>query len=269
MKFSEHVHSPDFSWRFMVQEGNCFMLSWPCQPPYPPSDSKCLWLADKMGFEGSWTCQTAFLISDGAGLSNTGCGSCSRMPLWKCCPHWVHSYLEWKYSSVPPDDSLTPPGQPCWPQVDQEPSEETAEAPRMHSSAHCSMSFQQQVPPMHKQSWTLGLAFPYVTPSSGPSSCSWSSAVYLSQRCIKPLREGTDLTMPFNSPTVSDSLLPASVLCTGSALLAQWVSYVQGSELPAPRRVVCPMQWHFFSLHTLFSSEVACLTLTWGIFNTK
>lgn len=81
--------------------------------------AKCLRLAKETGFEGSWTCQTAFLVGNCAGASNARWGSCCSVPLSKRCPHWVHSHLEQNHSSVSPNDSLTPSGKPCWVQVNQ------------------------------------------------------------------------------------------------------------------------------------------------------
>lgn len=106
-KRSERVHSPSFLWRLMVQEGNCFMLSWPCQCLRPPSHTTCLRPGEETGLEGSWTCQNHFFSSvtalvcqmHGMGLAAKG------------CPHSTH--FAQKHSPVPLSDSKSLPAEPC------------------------------------------------------------------------------------------------------------------------------------------------------------
>lgn len=70
MKSSERVQSPNFSLRFMSQERNCFMLSLPCQGPYPTSDSKCLRQGRRLDVKDLELVKTTFLVSNCAGASN-------------------------------------------------------------------------------------------------------------------------------------------------------------------------------------------------------
>lgn len=109
------------------------------------------------------------------------------------------------------------------------------------------------------QSRSYGFAFRCITSSSAPSSRSRSSGVCLYWHGRDPLRKGTDLAIPINSPEFKTPHSQFVFCAHGSTLLALlWL---------CPSCAVALLL--FFSLHTCFPRGEVDLTLAHGIFKVK